>query len=238
MAPDFQYFLRFSVTGRFGHTIPGVFIFTLPTALLALWIFHRFVKLPVVRLLPQAIQSRLTAQFGRFRFLGVTRFALIALSVLVGIATHILWDSFTHVNTWLYKHWLLLREPIDVPVLGRLPLYKVLQHGSTVIGLCALLVWLVLWYRRTNPSPIREPLLASSRRIAVVMVLMALAGLGASIRTLWEHGFLADGASRRFVGDFVVTSVALIWWELVAYGVFRTLREGSDRSLLTARERT
>ncbi len=58
-APDFEYFLRVTHSGRFGHTLVGSFVFTLPVALVVLWIFHTFVKVPVTMLLPDAIQRRL-----------------------------------------------------------------------------------------------------------------------------------------------------------------------------------
>jgi len=61
-----------------------------------LWLFHTFVKLPVARLLPDAIQRRLTCRLGEFGFGGAARFALIVGSILLGIATHLVWDSFTH----------------------------------------------------------------------------------------------------------------------------------------------
>ena len=55
-APDFEYFLRLAPDGRFGHTLLGSFALTLPLALLVLWLFHTLVKVPLVQLLPEAIQ--------------------------------------------------------------------------------------------------------------------------------------------------------------------------------------
>ncbi len=224
MAPDFEYFIRIAPAGRSGHTFPGILLITLPIALLILWIFQRFVKRPVANLLPTGIQSRLSRHLGPFPFFGASRFALIVISILVGIATHILWDSFTHVNTWLYELWPLLHEPVYVPVLGTLPVYKALQHGSTVAGLFVLFLWLALWYRRSNPVPIRQPILPSSRRITVISVVIAMAVFGGILRAGLEHGVPSSTTFRGFIIDFVVTSVALMWWQLVAYGVLSNLR--------------
>lgn len=93
-APDFEYFLRLAPDDGFGHTLLGVFVLTLPLALLVLWLFHDFVKLPLARLLPDAIQCRLTGHLEEFRFRGTGRFTLIVGSILLGIATHLVWDSF------------------------------------------------------------------------------------------------------------------------------------------------
>jgi Domain of unknown function (DUF4184) len=151
-APDFEYFLRLSPDDGFGHTLLGTFVLTLPLALLVLWLFHAFVKLPVTRLLPDAIQRRLANHLDEFGFGGVARFALIVGSILLGMATHLAWDSFTHRNTWPYRHWSILSQTFHVPMVGAIPFYKVFQHGSTIIGIAVLSTWLVFRYRATEPS--------------------------------------------------------------------------------------
>ncbi len=143
MAPDFEYFFRMSLDDRSGHTWTGTFLLTLPLALLTLWLFHTFVKLPFVSFLPEGVQRRLLPRLGEFRFRGASRFALIVVSLLVGIATHLTWDSFTHSDTWPYQNWPVLREPMKVMFLGSRPVCRVLQHGSTVLGIGALLIWSV-----------------------------------------------------------------------------------------------
>jgi len=221
-APDFEYFLRLAPDDRFGHTLLGTFVLTLPLAVLVLWLFHAFVKVPVASLLPDAIQRRLTNHLCKFRFGGVARFALIVGSILVGIATHLAWDSFTHRNTWLYHRWPLLRQTIDLPILGLIPLYKVFQHGSTVLGIAVLSIWLAVWYRNTEPS---EHVLSSSasttRKMAIGAVVTIIALGGATIRAAAGTGVPTDHTSeKRFVGLLVVTAIALVWWQLVVYGVF------------------
>ena len=151
-APDFEYFLRLAPNGRLGHTLPGTFILTLPAALLVLWIFHSLVKRPATMLMPDALRNRLVNHLGDFRFGGASRFLLILASLLLGIATHLLWDSFTHAGTWLYIHWPLLRASVNLPVLGPIPCYKVFQHGSTIVGTGVVVAWLISWYRSSEPS--------------------------------------------------------------------------------------
>ena len=45
MAPDFEYFLRLAPQGRYFHSLPGLFLCTLPVAFAVLWLFHRSAKL-------------------------------------------------------------------------------------------------------------------------------------------------------------------------------------------------
>lgn len=226
MAPDFEYFLALKAHDRFGHTLPGIFVLTLPVALLVLWIFHTFVKVPAASLLPQRVQSKLARYLGEFRFSGPGRFLLIVFSTLIGIATHILWDSFTHAGSYVYEHWSLLQQSFDVPVLGSMPCSKILQHGSTVLGLIAVSAWLVHWYRQSAGcrTSFRSVLSPASRR-TILAVGIALALTGGIARALWGVGIPDDHATfRRFTGEVVVTCMALGWWQLVGFGVLSSRR--------------
>lgn len=138
VAPDFPYILGTTAYRRLGHAFPGVLLFTFPASLGALWLFHIAIKRPVVGLLPPGFQQRLDQHLGVFRFGGPTRFAAIVFSSAVGLATHIVWDAFTHPFTWPWRRWVWLRSWIDVPLLGEIETYAVLQYASTAVGFAAL----------------------------------------------------------------------------------------------------
>ncbi|MGB9492080.1 MAG: DUF4184 family protein [Terriglobales bacterium] len=228
-APDFEYFLRFNPDDGFGHTLLGTFVLTLPLALLVLWLFHAFVKLPVMKLLPDAIQRRLTNHLGEFGFRGAARFALIVGSILLGIATHLAWDSFTHPNTWPYRHWSILSQPFHVPIAGAIQLYKVFQHGSTIIGIGVLSIWLVFCYRATEPSGhlVSNPA-SPMRKIRTVGCVLTLAFVGGIVRAVAAAGIPSGHpADKRFVGLLVVTVIALVWWQLVIYGFLASRNSSS-----------
>ena len=227
-APDFEYFLRLSPGGSFGHKPVGLFLFTLPAGLVFLWLFHRFVKVPAVALLPDAWQRRLIPHLHEFRFGGAARFALIAGSVFVGAVTHVAWDQFTHQHTRLYRHWAVLRQAVRLPVLGLHPLTSVLQHGSTFIGLAILVIWLAHWYRTTTPAAqVIGNVIPSRRKVAIVAAMTGIALVGATIRAVRGGGIaLHHLPSKSFIARFVITLVALLWWELVACGYY------SERSTL------
>lgn len=222
LAPDFEYFLLLIPMDRYGHTLIGVFLLTLPLALLVLWTFHNFVKRPASMLLPNSIQRRLTNHLDEFHFGGPARLLLIVTSILLGVATHLLWDSFTHRTGWFYHHWALLRQTAHVPILGSLPYYKVFQHASTVLGIAILSLWFVWWYRTTTPSSHTIACAPSvPRRLAILGVLATIACAGAVIRaTFAARGPAGHINFREFVVEAVVTVTAIAWWELVAYGIF------------------
>lgn len=226
IAPDLIYFLRLGPRGGFGHSLAGAFLFSLPAALVFLWMLHRFVKRPVVAVMPVAIQQRLMPWLGPFRFGGLRRFALIAISCLIGIATHIAWDSFTHPGLWLYKHWAWLSEPITVPILGPIQHCRFLQHVSTVAGLGAIAVWLISWYRRAQVSEERlEPAYTPSQKVQRILAVTAIA-VSAGILRGWHAVGPPENLNlfRAFAGKMVVTTVAILWWQVVVIGSDRRFR--------------
>jgi len=58
---------------------------------------------------------------------------VVIISVLIGAASHIFWDSFTHHNGYFVKTIPTLTN--TVAFIGmQVPIYKILQHSSTIIG--------------------------------------------------------------------------------------------------------
>lgn len=102
---------------------------------------HVAAVLPLVGrapLVPASLRSRLGA---------VATAALVVVSLVVGGATHVLWDAFTHEGRagvaaipWLAEQH------------GRLPGYRWLQYGSSLLGLAAIAGYLVCWWRRETPG--------------------------------------------------------------------------------------
>jgi len=223
--PDFEYFLLLEPKSRFGHHWPGVLFFTLPASLLALWLFHSFIKRPASALLPLAVEQRLPPYLGDFRFGGARRFLWIVLSISAGIATHIFWDSFTHRHTWATQTWPVLLKGFAMPVLGVFPLYQILQHVSTIFGLAALTVWFLQWLRAEIPIPANGAEgLRASQKIAIVSGMIFVAGAGAAIRALTATPSPASADSlARFVTVLGVTAITFLSVEILAYSVWWTL---------------
>jgi hypothetical protein len=228
-APDFEYFLRLAPDDGYGHTLPGMFLLTLPTALIVLWLFHAVARAPVVELLPDGIRSRLANDIGEFRFGRTSKFVMIVVSILVGVGTHLVWHSFTHPNTWLYRHWPALHAPVRIPALGTIPVYKLFQHGSTAIGIGVLSIWLLAWYRKTKPhSEATLNGISRSQRLIVVAGIISAAFVGAVVRATIALGRPTSHlAQTRFAGLWVTTLIALLWWQLVVYGVWRKREQRS-----------
>lgn len=234
-APDFEFFLRLAPHGSFSHSLRGVFVFTLPAALVVLWLFHRCVKIPLVLVLPDSMQRRLDPYLGRFNFFPATRFALIVLSILVGIATHILWDSFTHPGTWLYYHWALLSHRVHIPAFGFVRYCRVLQYVCSVAGIAILWAWAHRWYRTAKPASRNgNRQLSAAGRVILLAVVPSVALAGGMLRAVFEAHAHRENPFEAFIGAAVVATISLAWWQFVFCSLFVKLPFFSKRRVYSA----
>ncbi|MET0401647.1 MAG: DUF4184 family protein [Cystobacter sp.] len=151
-APDFSYVYVPRGWGRMAHTVPGLWMYCLPVGLLVL-VWLEGLVLPALR---RSAPEWAGVQWGRFvRESPPPRAALEWLAVvgalLLGAATHLLWDGFTHRNMWPAN---VLYPGIRVVVGSRdLSLGRVLQHVSTVVGSLLVLAYMARRYRFLDPVP-------------------------------------------------------------------------------------
>lgn len=134
MAPDFEYFMRLRTVSTISHTLAGVFLFDLPLVILLAYMCHGIVKRPFLLMLPAPWDGYFAGQANQKWRLGSARDVLVFLySALFGILTHVGWDAFTHKDGFFATRIPRLSETI--PALGyHVPVYKILQHGSTLLG--------------------------------------------------------------------------------------------------------
>jgi Domain of unknown function (DUF4184) len=217
-APDFEYFLRLAPQTAYGHHWPGVALFTLPAACAALILYELFVREMLVSLLPTGLQKKTPPPQRKF---GLNQMALIFFSLILGIATHIFWDGFTHDNTWATALWPALLHPVRVPGLGARTIAHLLQWASSVLGMLAVVWWGRSWYLHAEPVfPVRAP---QPHRLRSVTTRAAMVALGVSVlRALMFTGDPIDDHSiRKFCILVIVDVIGLLWWFLLAAGVVR-----------------
>jgi len=122
ISPDLLYLYQGINNKHYGHSWVGLFTFSLPAALLTLWMWHRVMKRPLLRLLPPRDQQVLLPLCGEFRFGPPARFARIVATILFAELIHVLLDGATHEKGIFAKH---------IPWLNR-----------TIVGLPSQHVWL------------------------------------------------------------------------------------------------
>ncbi|WP_146901187.1 DUF4184 family protein [Adhaeribacter aerolatus] len=100
LAPDFEYFIRMKKgPSLYSHTIPALFWFNLPVALVLAFLFHAYIKIPLLHNLPQWLYKRFEKYKElKWRSYLTYNWHIVICSILMGAASHLLWDWFTHYS--------------------------------------------------------------------------------------------------------------------------------------------
>lgn len=196
--PDFAYFLQLQTNDHFGHTLPGLFAWCLPVGWLTLWLFDRFGRRGVQALLPAGWALPPSAP-------RIHSAVNISVALLLGAASHIVWDAFTHRTGFGVALLPALATPMSLGPLT-VPWYKVLQHGSTIAGLLVFIPLAAAWCA-CQPQVHRGRVIA--RAIAVTCIPLAV-GLLNGLR-FWTEGLqpFVVGTGVAFAFAVVVTPVLI-----------------------------
>ncbi|MHC0035342.1 DUF4184 family protein [Pseudoneobacillus sp. C159] len=135
MSPDFEYFLRGKPYGEIGHTFIGFVTFNLPIVLVIYFLYQAYIHRTLFSHLPNVLQITFTKKANSPRSLKVIVFLY---SALLGMLTHVIWDSFTHTVGFKVKNLSILTNTIHL-FDYTIPIYKFLQHGSTILGITTIL---------------------------------------------------------------------------------------------------
>lgn len=220
LAPDFHYFLNLWPHGHFTHSIRGIFVFSLPVGLALLWIFQRIMKLPLISLAPQTHQARLVAFASPFRWGPFSRFLLILFALMVGIGSHVVWDAFTHGHGFFVRNVPDLQSPAFEEFGTDRPVWNLLQHGSTLLGMAVLPLWYWLWLRRAPRQEVPAYLrLKTSWKRWISASILILAG-STALADAWidsdhlaSRGIFAGTCSVMFMSlVFVGILIFSAWW--------------------------
>jgi hypothetical protein len=174
MAPDLPIFLR-GVPVYYGRTHDLAWLpATILLALVLLLVWRCLLRPSARELLPTWLAARLPSDWDRgaadalrdtigvsaIREPGSPRrwrvsgraLLLLVLSLAIGVVSHIVWDLFTHEGRGGVRLIPALAERWG-PLAG----FKWLQHGSSILGLSVILIWMLVWLvrRRATASVIR-----------------------------------------------------------------------------------
>lgn len=222
MIPDLAYFVFVEGFNRgVGHSIRGFFTFCLPVGMVIFLFFQKFLKQPLFALLPLSQQRRLLPYLQDLPHQS-WRFIIKSLGSLgIGTLSHLAWDSFTRKHGFIVQNVAALRQPIfELGGTGILA-FSILQHGSTALGLAALVLWYLGWGRKTSvyPYPVPPSLRLSAAMRLIIFSAMAagLFFLSASIGFLSLPYVLNLHVLRRLAERLAVILVAVLSMEIILY---------------------
>lgn len=221
IVPDLWYFVPF-VARDASHSAAGLLWFCIPIGLVAYLLFHLLLKQPLVALLPARL-----APFALER-IPQRPWAAVLLCLLVGAATHVAWDSFTHEEGWIVQAFPALQ--VQLFAVGAYPvrLYQLLQHASTLAGSAFVAWWCWRAYKRL-PRAAGTGVFSLAARSSIIAALAAVsAGWAAMEATL--PGSLEPVALRGAVRAAGLAGAQALGVGLLAYCLATTWLLGRSRA--------
>jgi hypothetical protein len=176
MIPDFEYFLRLNTTSIYSHTWLGLFWFDLPLGFLVYLVYERFVQDVLIDNLPVYLNRRFSFARNTEGRLKAPLPVLMG-SLLIGAASHLFWDGFTH---WrgifvpifpFLEHWITIGHTL-------VKVQVILQHMSSVAGLIIISVFVARMKPRDTTVLYRNRLFWPIVLFTVVFLLVLKFWLG------------------------------------------------------------
>lgn len=192
MSPDFEYFLRGMPYGEMGHTFIGFIAFNLPIIVIVYFIYQTCIHRTLFSHLPSIFQDTYSQKISSTRFLKVFIFLY---STLFGMLTHVVWDSFTHLNGFMVKNLSILTYTVHIFDFN-IPIFKFLQHGSTIVGITAIICY--MYFRTAKNRSDGEENIRPKQKL---MYWCQIALLATLLFSLW---YLIDKVTIEAYGIIVV----------------------------------
>jgi len=235
MVPDFGLFFPWRIQRFETHSSMALLTFCLPVGMAAYWIFQYLIKVPMLEVLPDGAYARWQPYSSPARIASFRQWILAACGVLTGALTHLVWDAFTHEQARGVRMIPWLEEPVVDIGTHRVSAVRLLQDGSSLIGLVIVLGFICYGLRRgREPAAPSRPLYPAERRAWMAAYIVATLALS----TFWlfwaragepvPHSVtpiitgIAVAVLRGLASALWLTSLALDWR-------LRTLRLSSPR---------
>lgn len=207
MVPDLPAMMSIPGTRPWTHSLLAAVTVDLAMGLAALLLWYVVLRRPLVDLAPDPWRGRLP---DRVSMSARTRLLCVP-AVAVGALTHVVWDAFTHDDTWVTDRLGLLTDD----VLG-VHVYHWLQHGFTVLGLAVVAVALRRYLLALPDLPPKGRPLVGRWALVVALCSGALLGMGIAVLvTPWGLEAMAyyGVVTSMLVAGFGATCVC-VWWHV------------------------
>jgi len=226
MVPDFGFLMPWRPARIETHSAIALLTFCLPVGLATFWIFQRMIKTAVMEVLPDHTYSRWRPLAAPADLWSLKQWVLAALGILGGAITHLVWDAFTHEGARGIRMIPALDDPVMDIAGHRLMGHRLLQDGSSLIGLAVVLAVVIYGLRRdSGPEEASARTLRPRERHVWILIYAVTAPLLAGLFLVMRRA--SFGHSLAFiVGNFAIATLrgfaaALI---LVSLGLSLRLR--------------
>ncbi len=156
LVPDVGYFFARWKVDEYSHAVVGSAVFGLPVGALMVGVLYAL-RAKVVEHLPLRHRILLAPLCRR----AAGSLWTIAISLLIGIWTHLVLDSFTHKGGWLVEEVPLLQQPVITVKYHNFRVHHLLWYGFSFVGVAWVCFAYDRWMRTAAPDGTDTPSNAS-----------------------------------------------------------------------------
>ncbi len=201
LTPDFEYFIRMKINSNYSHTVIGCFWLNVPLGILLCFIFHDIIKKPLIENLPIFIQKRtLELKELNWDVYFKKKWFVVCCSILIGAFSHILWDSFTHENSFFTNYLKLDKKILSTNI----PYFKVLQHLSTLIG--GIIILRYFLNLKINELNFKKPRINYWLKISLLTLTILFARVAYGLK-IYEYGNIIVSGISAFMISITLISL-------------------------------
>lgn len=195
------------------HSLYGALYYCLPMGLVIYFYISFLGEKFFIACLPAWVSVRLGAQ-RTSGAMDIKSRVLLALAVYIGALTHQVWDAFTHLDGWGVLTFPVLTHSLDLGSFV-IPIYKLLQYGSTFLGLPILLLIGLVYLRKEEPCYILQSgALTRNVKVAIAVSFIVVAVVTAIIVYNTQ-----DTGVKDLMGSVIKQSIAYGCILFVSYSV-------------------
>lgn len=203
ITPDVGYYLGCFKLATRAHTLVGLLTICLPTGL-ALLVLIRGLHHSVAVLLPSPHRQALLSLPPPQKLTTLTALCYGSIGIVIGAATHIAWDSFTHRTGYMVLRWPILQTPLEFGS-TTFRLFELLQHLSTVLG-ALILVFAYMRWRRGIDSGADTSRKADEQWRFILLALITVVSMAAGVPAAYFASTSSLGGTNvaRFIFRYAI----------------------------------
>lgn len=212
IAPDLIYFLMLITAHRgVSHSWTGLFVFCLPAGIVFSLVFHKLFKYHFLLNLPRPLDRFLSGLAeSKFRIVGWRGWLVLAYSVLIGALSHFFWDSITHQHGEIVRRIPLLLEKSVIFGMS-IPIYRIVQHLSTTLGVLTILIYALKF--NLIPVPLSNPPVRQSGQKLVFWIVGGMVAIAFACLAAWlYYDYSILPIDRRLLSYPVSSTFGLAGW--------------------------
>ena len=188
MVPDLEYFIWLSPAAYSSHTFLGIFIFNLPLTIVLSFFWHHSLANALLPRLAFIRNEFKPERFSDFPDWLKKNPLVFTGSSLIGICSHLVWDSFCHANGYLVHHIPILLDFTTIKGYDVRNCY-IVWYLSTLAGLIIMFKWYVDPAKLTQAKSWKSFFAGSSfwGKILFVAGLIAVARVAVGLSWNWTR---------------------------------------------------